>query len=465
MLQNVLTLSEEYDMLPRGGTVLCAVSGGKDSMCLLHLLWSLRETGGFTLAAAHFNHRLRGAESDRDAAFVEHRCQEWDIPCLIDGGDVKAEAARVGKGIEETARALRYAFLRRAAGTLNAARIATAHNADDNAETLLLHLVRGSGLQGLTGIPPRRGEIVRPLLTTGRAEIESYLAEHGIPHVEDSSNADESYSRNKIRAQVMPVLQALNPRFSEHSAETMARLRADNDYLNARAAEACLSARWAEDDLVIEARCIADLPAAIAPRAVRRLLEMMGDGTANCAASHLLAVVELARGEDPSAVAFLPNGWLAQRVYKELLITTQIDPADPFLAVPLNLDGETAPAGTGWKVVCRREICPAGIQPGPGQFYLAAAGLAGQPVIRPRQVGDEVKLPRRAGTKSVKKLMIDGKIPRRDRERIPVLADEKGVLAVAGFGPDKTRLAAPGEDALSITMIGTEVEREEWGTC
>ena len=305
MLQKVLSLSMEYDMLPRGGRVLCAVSGGADSMCLLHLLGELAKPGGFTIAAAHFHHHLRGAESDRDAAFVAQWCAARDILFVMGEGDVNAQAQSRGLGVEETARQLRYDFLRQSAEALDCTRIATAHNADDNLETLLLHLVRGAGLHGLSGIPPRRDGIVRPLLACSRAEVLSYLAEHGIPHVEDSSNSDEAYARNRLRHQVVPVLRDLNPRLSEGVAATMALLRADNDYLNAQAALVCANARWAEDDLVIEARLIAELPPAIAPRAVRRLLEMLGDGNTNCSSAHLNAVVELARGSDPSAVVFL----------------------------------------------------------------------------------------------------------------------------------------------------------------
>ena len=168
-------------------------------------------------------------------------------------------------GVEETARQMRYEFLRGAADAMGCGRIATAHSADDNLETLLLHLVRGAGLHGLAGIPPRRGVVVRPLLTTSRAEIVAYLEANGVAHVEDSSNTDEGYARNRIRRQVVPVLRQLNPRLTESAAETMGYLRTDNDYLNAQAAAACQNARWAEDDLVIEARYIAQLPAAIAP--------------------------------------------------------------------------------------------------------------------------------------------------------------------------------------------------------
>ena len=235
MLERVTSLTREYDMLPAGGTVLCAVSGGADSICMLHLLRALGERDGFQVAAAHFNHRLRGAESDRDEAFVRRQCEQWSIPLTVGAGDVAGQAARLGTGVEETARAMRYRFLQATAEKVGACRIATAHNADDNAETLLLHLVRGTGLQGLTGIPPRRGEIVRPLLNVTREEITAYLAQRGIDYVEDSSNADEGYTRNYLRRQVMPLLRACNPRLSEHMGQTIRYLRQDNDYLNAQA--------------------------------------------------------------------------------------------------------------------------------------------------------------------------------------------------------------------------------------
>ena len=452
MLEHVKRLAAEYDMLPRDSLVLCAVSGGADSMCLLHLLMSLSREVGFQVAAAHFDHRIRGDESARDAAFVAEWCALHGVRCVMGEGDVLLEADLQGQGVEETARQLRYAFLRRAAESLGAVRIATAHNADDNVETLLLHLVRGTGLQGLTGIPPRRGEVVRPLLTTSRAEIMDYLEAFHVPHRTDSSNSDEAYTRNRLRRQVIPVLRELNPKLSTGVAETIASLRADNDYLNAQAARACMAARWAEDDLVIEASVIASLPPAVAPRAARRLLEMLGDGeTVNCSAAHLRSLVELCRGDDPSAVVSLPGGRLAQRVYRDLLLTTQRAPLPPLIPVPLALDGETEVEDTGWRIRCSPCRCPADIERAPGSFYLAREKLQGGLVVRAREIGDEVALPKR-GTKTVKKLFIDEKVPRRERERIPVLADRGGVVAVAGFGPDQSRVAAPGEPAYAVTI-------------
>lgn len=455
MLKNALRLIEEYDMVPAGGLVLCAVSGGADSMCLLHFLHALGRKERFSVAAAHYNHCLRGEESDRDAAFVAQWCKAHGIVCVTGAGDVGSRAARQGTGIEETARAMRYEFFARAAGELGAGRIATAHNADDNAETVLLHLTRGSGLQGLTGIPPRRDAVVRPLLTTARQEIESYLALHGIPHVEDSTNTDTAFTRNRLRREVMPILKALNPRFTESMAATIRTLRADHDYLNARAAELAGKACWAGDDLVMDTAHIAGAPAAVAPRIVRRLLEQMGDGGVQGTSAHLSAVVALARGDDPSAMLHLPGGILVQRVYGEILFTTALDPLPSFEPVTLNRDGETVIAGSTWRALCRAVVAGKDSPKNKHTFYLNCDMINGVAQFRPRRTGDTIALPGR-GSKTVKKLFIDAKVPRRERERIPVLADESDVLAVAGFGPSRRHLAKPGEPAYKIEMISTD---------
>ena len=182
------------------GAVLCAVSGGLDSMCLLFALdaWS-REQGGRVIAA-HFNHGLRGGLAGRDEQFVRKICAEWGVSLTVGRGDVRGFAKRNGLSIEEAARDMRYGFLRRTAKAEGCSYICTAHHADDNAETVLLNLVRGTGLRGLTGMEYRRDIILRPLLDVTRAELEAYAAAWSIPHIEDETNADpEAASRNLIR--------------------------------------------------------------------------------------------------------------------------------------------------------------------------------------------------------------------------------------------------------------------------
>lgn len=222
------------DTIARGARVLCAVSGGVDSIYLLHRMTELAAQRGFTVGCAHFNHGLRGAESDRDEAFVRAQCAHLGVPFYAGRGDV---ASVRGMGTEGAARQLRYAFLTDCAAAHGYDWIATAHTADDNAETLLLNLARGCGLRGLTGIPPQRGKLLRPMLDTTRAEAEAYLAEHGIAHVDDSTNASDAYARNRIRHHAVPALESVNAAFVQHAADTAALLREDERFLGGLAAE------------------------------------------------------------------------------------------------------------------------------------------------------------------------------------------------------------------------------------
>ncbi|MFQ9556217.1 MAG: tRNA lysidine(34) synthetase TilS [Oscillospiraceae bacterium] len=221
------------DAIAHGARVLCAVSGGVDSMYLLHRMAELGAQRGFTVGCAHFNHGLRGVESDRDEAFVRAQCEKLGVPFYAGRGDVTSVR---GMGTEAAARELRYAFLTHCADEHGYDWIATAHTADDNAETLLLNLARGCGLRGLTGIPPQRGKLLRPMLDTTRAQAEAYLTARAIPHVEDSTNAADTYARNRVRHHAVPALESVNTAFVQHTSDTAALLREDERFLSGLAA-------------------------------------------------------------------------------------------------------------------------------------------------------------------------------------------------------------------------------------
>ena len=226
---------EEYHMLSPGDRVIAAVSGGADSVCLLALLCAWREPRGISIRALHVHHGLRGAEADRDECFVRALAEQLGLPCAVSRIDAAALALRDHISVEEAGRTARYAFFAQTAG--EGGRIATAHTLDDSIETVLMNLVRGTGLRGLCGIPRIRGNIVRPLLDCTRAEVEDYLGALGQPYCTDSTNLTDDYTRNRIRHDILPRLCALNPNFPGAMARMLPRLAAQQALTDCLAAQ------------------------------------------------------------------------------------------------------------------------------------------------------------------------------------------------------------------------------------
>ena len=222
MQNKILAFLRQQNMLEPGDSVICALSGGADSVALLFALYLLKDKLKISLSAAHFNHHLRGAESDRDEAFARDLCDRYDIPLTVGQGAVVPGK----KGLEAAARDARYAFLRALPG-----KIATAHTADDNTETVLMHLVRGTGLKGLGGIAPVSGNVIRPMLSVTRQEVEAFCAEWCLNFITDSSNEGDDFLRNRLRHHVMPLLKQENPRLAENTSAMALRLRQDESCL------------------------------------------------------------------------------------------------------------------------------------------------------------------------------------------------------------------------------------------
>lgn len=418
MQNKVLSALRRCRMVFSGDTVICAVSGGADSMALLWCMWMLRQKLGITVEAAHFNHHLRAAESDRDEQFVRDFCAFHDIPLHVG----EAHVVPGKKGLEAAARDARYSFLRSLNGT-----IATAHTADDNAETVLLHLIRGTSLRGLGGIAPKSPGLIRPMLDVTRVEVEAYLAEHWIGHVEDSSNHTDLFLRNRLRRNVLPLLKQENPSLSGNLSAMAQRLRQDEQTLSALA-----------DSLdCTDVASLRKAEPALRRRAVERLLTAGGLAEPN--ASHIAQAESLIFAESPSAFAVFPVGVTLRREYGKLLIQKETPALEP---VTLSV-GEWAILSTGVEVHIAPAEKPVDT---PDSFTVAASGPI---TIRPRQPGDAITRP--GGTKTLKKRFIDQKIPAPERLRIPVAADEQGVLGVQGIGANLKR--TQGEPLVTITFV------------
>ena len=435
MKDKVLRWCREQRLFPSGGPVTVALSGGADSVAMLHLLLSLRDPLGITVCAAHFNHHLRGDESRRDEDFCRDLCARLQVPLRCGGGDVAAWAAKTGQGVEASARELRYGFLLEDGGT-----VATAHNADDNLETLLLHLIRGTALRGLCGIPPRRGSIVRPVLCLTRQEILAYLREQDLAYVTDSTNNTDFCLRNRLRHHVIPTLLPENPGLPERALDTARLLREDEALLQQQADALLDRARrgngWS-------AAVLAAAPRPLALRALWRLAEDAG-GT-QLSAAHLEATLRLLHGE-PAASVDLP-GLKLRRQYDLLLCGEAPVPA--FSPVRLPLPG-SCPLPGGRRMVCRGPLPYAGQ---PGLFLV----LSQPPVVRPRAAGDCLRLP--GGSKSLRALMIDRKIPAALRSGVPVIECGGRIAAVWGVGSDPAFRPAAGQLCYQIDVV-PEKERE-----
>ena len=412
MLNKLRAFLKEQALLSPGDKVIAAVSGGADSVAMLFALYLLRDELGITLEAAHFNHHLRGAESDRDEAFVTDFCGRYCIPLHLGSGRIVSGK----KGLEAAARDARYGFLLSLEG-----KIATAHTADDNAETVLMRLIRGTGLKGLGAIAPVSGRIVRPMLLTNRQEVEAFLEKWSLPHREDSSNASDAFLRNRVRHGVMPLLKAENPKLAENLSRMALRLRQDEDYLR----------QQAEAEPNPTAGTLKAMPEAIRGRCIEAFLKR--NGVPEPEDSHISAVESILSSDRPSARVNLPGGVTVTRQYDRLEAGRE-EPVPE--AMILNCPGEVrygdfrvtcAPAHEIVNTLDTFTVCP-----------------VGSLMLRPRKSGDTIRL--RGGTKSLKKLFIDRKIPAARRERIPVICDEQGVLGVYSIGVhvDRAAGALPG---------------------
>lgn len=407
-----MTAPDLGKLIPAGSRVLCALSAGPDSVMLTHLLATHAQQLGITVAAAHFTHGLRPEDADRELALAQSLCRSLSVPLFHDSGDTAACAREQGIGTEEAARLLRYRFLRRTAAEWGAHLIATGHHRDDQAETVLFRLARGTGTDGLRGIPQLENGLVRPLLGVTRARILQYLEQHGLPCAQDPSNQSLDYARNRLRHQVLPALEQVHPGAAGNIAAAAELAAADRDFIAPYAAALADRAEPTGSGWRIPVQELQQAHPALRGRAVRLLCGRLG---CSPGLRHVEAVLALSHGQK----ACLPGGIIARRQYGDLILETPA-PA-PDIPAPMALQPGENTWG-GWTVTVS----------GPGL------------TVRARRTGDTIRY--HGHHKTVKKLLIDLQVPREDRDTLPLVCLEDVPLAI-GLGPDQ-----------HVTACGFEIE-------
>lgn len=426
MMDSVKSWMQEQKMLQDGEAVLVALSGGADSVSLLYYLKEQSRTTGWNVSAAHFNHHLRGEESDRDEAFCRDLCQKWGIPLQISDADVRGEADRSGESEEQCARRLRYDFLQKAAA---GSKIATAHTLSDQAETVLLHLSRGAGLRGICGIPPVRENIIRPFLRITRDEVEAYCKENSLLFITDSTNTRREYARNRIRLDVVPVLQDIHPGFLKSMDRCTAWLRDIKEFLEQQTQEvltkACTQNGYRVEELLKH------------PPAVRReaIMELIRRAGGQAQALHVEMVEDLL--SHPGGADL--SGKVRARQKDGLLQVQPIHGKEPQWMEPIPLKEGTflLPSGIQMTVEAVGVDEKENFNKMLFNNAIDCAKIMGTAMVRRRMPGDRFHPAGRGCGKSLKKLFQEAGVPLEQRDLIPVVCDEEGILWVSGFGPDQ----------------------------
>lgn len=417
-------------MLKGGERVVVAVSGGPDSLALLHALRALAPSSGLELHVAHFDHRMREG-SEADAAFVARVARRLSLPITL--GSAPPDPRPAGLSPEEAARERRLRFLEDTADATGADRIATGHTLDDQAETVLMRLLTGAGARGLGGIPPVRGRFIRPLIDRRRAEIESYCRMLGLRPRQDPTNEATAFLRNAIRRDVLPFLAGrVNGRLPEALARTADVLRDEDELLDRMAAEAVDLQRDAEGARVDADRLLA-LPVALRRRVVRLMLGPPGFDLAQI--ERILDLAESGRSGDSLD---LPQPLKARLEYGSLLIGRATSPASATEAIPMLVPGRTDLPWSGAAVTVWEERVPPAAWPDGRTVCVVDAERAGGPLVaRRRRRGDRMTPLGMRGSKTVADLLSEAKVPRAERDTVPVIASADGIVWVAGHRIDE----------------------------
>lgn len=461
--RRVLHYMDERGLWPAAGPLLVGVSGGPDSSALLLLLSQVAPRRGVALVAAYFDHRLRGEAASRDErSKVEELAARAGVRLVSGRGDVRMRARSERRSLEDAARRARYDFLATAAREAGAGLVAVGHTTDDQAETVLLHLVRGSGLTGIAGMAARsrwpspgegRPALVRPVLHLTRAETEAYCRAAGFAPLEDLSNRSPAFLRNRVRAELLPLLRAYNPRVREALVRLAEAARADLDYLEGVAALAVEAGR---EGVSLRVAAFRDLPPSPRSHAVRIALERLLGDLQGVGQRHLAAVTRLLLDGRTGDSLDLPRGVRARRGRDRVLLSFAAPPTPlPPEAVPLPVPGQTAFGP--W--LCGAGPAGQGAVAGGGEAIVDADAVAGGLVLRRRRPGDRFHPAGLSRPKKLQDFLVDAHVPREERDNLVLFESEQGIVWVAGLRVAAWALPRPERPAARLSCKSLAASR------
>lgn len=437
IFEKVLGTINKYNLIEDGDKIVLGLSGGPDSVCLLHILYRLKEKMNIEVYAAHLNHQIRGLEAQKDALYISQICEDLGITSFVKAINVPEYCKEQGVSLEEGARTLRYEMFEEIKQKTKSNKIAIGHNRNDQAETVLMRIMRGTGLQGLRGIEYiRDNEIIRPILDIERSEIEAYCEKYELNPRIDKTNLESIYTRNKIRLELIPYMKDnFNPNVIESIVRMTNSLKSDSDYIDLEAEKSFKEVSTLKEDSVeISLPKYSNLHNAIKVRVLRSAIKHIIGDTNFVDQKHIEDIIELECESKLNKMLNLPRGIFAYRRKNIIILTTkeivseEIDfcyniPSNGFIKIKeLNLVLETQKMSIDRYKSIKLDKTSKGFD-----FDKIKGGI----VVRSRKQGDKIKLA--GGSKKVKDLFIDLKIPREDRCKVPVITDDEGILCVGDY--------------------------------
>jgi len=442
LIEQVLFTIRKNNMLREKENVLVGVSGGPDSITLLHILWVLKDQLKISLQVAHLNHLLRGEEAAADALLVQKFAHEHNLPCVVESIDVRSLQKQTGLCLQEAAREARFSFFERLSRRYQIQKVALGHHADDQAETILINLLRGAGLDGLKGISPVRGSYIRPLLEVRRHQIEDYCSSNSLPTRLDLSNFKSVYTRNRIRLHLLPLLEReYNPRLVNALVRLGNICREENDFLERLSLEAYRKVAEEENkgEVILPKPLFLAQPLPLRRRLLRLAWRQASGEAKELSFDHVERLLKMLQDDPGEGALDLPGGVRAKKEAGNIRLFKYFNPQTvPSYELYLAIPGVTSLPGMKQEILA--EIIPVEQAPpfkqlSPQEALLDYALVKGPLLVRCRRKGDFFAPFGLGGTMKLKKFLIDQKIPREQRDLLPLVATEKEIIWVGGLRP------------------------------